>query len=348
MKQEVLNICIQKSATIKEALQQMDRVGRKLLIVTNHDLSFFGLLSIGDIQRAIIKNLSMNSAVDAILREDITVAKISDDFSVVKERMKERRNEFMPVLDENNGIVDVIFWENLFKEKRITHQINLPVIIMAGGRGSRLKPLTNIIPKPLIPISKKTIIEDIMDRFVEHGCNEFYLSVNYKADMIRYYFDSLNNSNYHIYYFQEDNPLGTAGSLSLLKGKIKTTFFVSNCDILIDEDYTEILKYHQRNKNDITLVAALKTLIIPYGTLETSENGILTSIVEKPEISYKINSGMYIIEPHILRDIPDNTFLHITDLIENIIREGGRVGVFPISENAWSDMGSLAEYKFMN
>jgi len=348
MKQEILNICIQKSATITEALRQMDKVNRKLLIVINPNLSFFGLLSIGDIQRAIIKNLPLETKIDKILREDITVACATDDLSAVKKRMKERRNELMPILDENNNIVDVIFWENLFKEKRIRSQINLPVVIMAGGRGSRLKPLTNVIPKPLIPINKKTIIEDIMDRFVEHGCHDFYISVNYKADMIRYYFDSLNNNDYQIDYFQEDNPLGTAGSLSFLKGKIATTFFVSNCDILIDEDYEEVLTYHQTNNNDITLVAALKTIAIPYGTLETSENGILTSIVEKPEINFKINSGMYIIESHILKEIPDNTFLHITDLIESLIKKGSRVGVFPVSENSWRDMGSLAEYKFVN
>lgn len=346
MKQEIFEICISRSSSVSEALKQMDAIKRKLLLVINLDNTFHSVLSIGDIQRAIIKNLPLGTKIDEILREDITVACTTDDMSAVKDRMKERRNEFMPVIDENKQIIDVIFWENLFKERRYSRQINLPVIIMAGGRGSRLKPLTNIIPKPLIPINKKTIIEDIMDRFVEHGCNEFFISVNYKADMIRYYFDSLNNHSYHINYFQENNPSGTAGSLSLLKGKINKTFFISNCDILIDEDYAEILCYHQKNKNDITIVAALKTLTIPYGTLETSENGILTSIVEKPEISYKINSGMYIIEPHILNKIPDNTFLHITDLIDNIIKENGKVGVFPISENSWKDMGSLKEYIF--
>jgi len=348
MKTKIKEICIKRDTTLAEALTQMDAVNRKLLLVVNPDNTFFSLLSIGDIQRAIIKNLPLSATVNQVVRHDVTIAKSNDDLNLVKERMKTRRNELMPILDTNNYIVDVIFWEDLFREKRITHQLKLPVVIMAGGRGSRLKPLTNVIPKPLIPINEKTIIEDIMDRFVEHGCNTFHLSVNYKADMIRYYFENLNNPSYNISYFQEDKPLGTAGSLSLLKGRIKQTFFVSNCDILIDEDYSEILNYHKNNQNEITLVAALKQFHIPYGTLETTSDGILTGLTEKPSLNFKINSGMYIIEPNILNAIPVNTFSHITDLIAQIILKGGKVGVFPVSENSWNDMGSISDLKFTN
>ena len=341
---KIKEISIQKSSSLTVALKQMDEVKRKLLIVLNEDDTFFSLISIGDIQRAIIKNLLLDTAISNVVRHDITVAKVNDDLNKVKERMKTRRNEFMPFIDSENKIVKVIFWEDLFEEKRIVKKINLPVVIMAGGRGSRLKPLTNIIPKPLIPVNNKTIIEDIMDRFVEHGCNSFYISVNYKADMIRYYFDSLNNTDYQIQYFQEDKPMGTAGSLSLLKGKIDKTFFVSNCDILIDEDYSEILNYHRNNENEITLVAAIKHFSIPYGTLETTENGILTELKEKPELIFKINSGMYIIEPQVLNLIPNDEFFHITQLIESIKARGGKIGVFPVSENSWKDMGSFNHY----
>lgn len=348
MEKKIKDICISTTATLADALKQMDVVKRKLLLVVYEDSSFFSLLSIGDIQRAIINNHALSECIKYIIRQDITIAKTSDDLSYVKERMRERRNELMPVLDEKNQIADVIFWEDLFQEKRIASQLNLPVVIMAGGRGSRLRPLTNVIPKPLIPINEKTIIEDIMDRFVQHGCNDFYISVNYKADMIRYYLNQLNSPYYHIIYFEEDKPLGTAGSLTLLEGKIDKTFFVSNCDILIDEDYGEILKYHQTNQNEITLVAALISYPIPYGTFETSNDGLLTSLTEKPELNFKINSGVYIVEPHLLSEIPTDTFFHITSLIEKILERNGRVGVFPISEKSWYDIGSLGEYRFHN
>lgn len=337
-------ISVFKRATISDALKQMDAVKKKLLLVLNDDNTFCSLLSIGDIQRAIIANRPVTTPIHEILRDEVRVAHINDNPEEIKNHIRKKRNDFMPVIDADNKIVDIIFWEDLFEDKQSLAQFDLPVVIMAGGKGSRLKPLTNVIPKPLIPINEKTIIEDIMDRFVEHGCHQFYLSVNYKADMIRYYFDALKNPAYKIDYFQEEKPLGTAGSLSLLKGKIDQTFFVSNCDILIDQDYSEIVKYHRENNNDITVVAALKHYPIPYGTIETGNNGQLLELIEKPELTFKINSGMYLIEPHILGEIPSQQMFHITDLIDHIIERKGNIGVFPVSEKSWIDIGNWNEF----
>lgn len=345
MKPGIENISINKSATIISALKQMDVEKVKLLLVQDNG-KFHSLLSIGDIQRAIIANVSLDSTVECILRKSVKVAKPSDDKNAIKAKMKERRNDFMPIVDEDNNIVDIIFWEDIsnYKETRIKAPFTLPVVIMAGGQGSRLRPLTNVLPKPLIPIGDQTMMEDIMDRFVECGCQDFYISVNYKADFIRRYFDNLDKPQYHVEYFQEDKPLGTAGSLHLLKDKINSTFFVSNCDIIIDEDYSEILDFHRQNKNEITVVAALKNYSIPYGTLETGEYGILTGLTEKPNLTFKINTGMYILEPHLISEIPSDRLYHITYLIEKLINEGRKVGVFPISEGSWTDIGNWDEY----
>jgi len=348
MKTTFQQISIRKDCSLQHALKQMDEINRKLLIVLNENDSFFSLLSIGDIQRAIIRNLPLNTKISEIVRQDITVAHPEDDLEKVKERMKIRRNELMPVIDSQNQIIDVIFWEDLFEEKRSTlpedKKLNLPVVIMAGGRGTRLAPLTNVWPKPLIPVNQKTIVEDIMDQFVEIGCNEFYLSVNYKAEVIQQYFDNLNNPFYKITYIREKKPLGTAGSLYLLKDKIHSTFFVSNCDILIEEDFTSIYEYHKTHHNEITIVAAIKSFSIPYGTIETGEGGQLKSIQEKPELSFKINTGMYILEPNLIQEIPKNDFFLITTLIEKLRKEGRKVGVFPVSEGSWKDIGNWEEY----
>jgi NDP-sugar pyrophosphorylase family protein len=215
---------------------------------------------------------------------------------------------------------------------------------MAGGKGTRLKPLTNILPKPLIPIGNKTIVEEIMDRFVDVGCNHFYMSINYKAETIKHYFGQLQNENYKIKYLHEEKSLGTAGSLSLVRDKISSTFFVSNCDIIVDEDYSEILKYHKQNENELTIVSALKHFPIPYGIIETGNAGIMTRIKEKPEFTFQINTGVYILEPHLLDEVPNNKFFHITDLIEKVQNRGGRVGVFPVSEGSWTDIGQWDEY----
>lgn len=350
MKESIRKVCIESQSSILSALKQMDAVKHRLLIVTD-DGRFRSMLSIGDIQRAIIRGMAMEKPIIGILRDKTNVASIHDSREEVEKYVKERKTEFMPIIDDDGNIVDVLFWDELFHSDVIhrSAEFNLPVIIMAGGKGTRLRPLTNVLPKPLIPIGEQTMLEDIMDRFVECGCHDFYVSVNYKAEIIKRYLDNLGKLQYHISYFQEDKPLGTAGSLHLLKDKITDTFFVSNCDIIIEEDYGEILKYHRDNHNEITVVAAIKNLAIPYGTLETREEGLLSDIKEKPEYTFKINTGMYILEPHLINEIPQDEFYHITFLIEKLMKEGRRVGVYPINEGSWIDVGNWDEYlKFVN
>lgn len=350
MSEDIRSLCIDLHEPMLAALKRMDAVKHRLLIVTEGGL-YKSLLSIGDIQRAIIRGVAMDSPVESILRDKTRAASMHDNREKVERYVKEHKTEFMPIVNDRRNIVDVVFFEELLHSNFIhrTATFNLPVIIMAGGKGTRLRPLTNVLPKPLIPIGDQTMLEDIMDRFVDCGCHEFYISVNYKADTIKRYMSNLDKPQYHITYFQEDKPLGTAGSLHLLKDKIKDTFFVSNCDIIIDEDYGEILKYHRENHNEITVVAAIKNLSIPYGTLDTKEEGLLSDIKEKPEYTFKINTGMYILEPHLISEIPENEFYHITFLIEKLIREGRRVGVYPINEGSWIDVGNWTEYlKYCN
>lgn len=344
-KKNYFEISISPSATLTDALKQMDRLMRKLLFVIEEG-KFISVLSLGDIQRALIKNLSLETAVKNVLRSEITISSPSDSFEEIKRKMYAHRIECMPVVDDKNNLLEVYFWEEVFgKESEIKNvNLNLPVVIMAGGQGTRLKPLTNVLPKPLLPIGEKTIIEEIMDKFVKVGCGSFFISVNYRSDLIKHYFDSLNNKDYSIKYFQESRPLGTAGSMYLIKSKIKSTFFVSNCDIIVNQDLDDIYQYHIENGNCITIVSALKHYKIPYGTIETCEDGILTSLSEKPELTFQINTGMYILEPDVLDYIEDDTFLHITELIECIKENGKRVGVFPVNEGAWKDIGEWDEY----
>ena len=219
----------------------------------------------------------------------------------------------------------------------------MKVVIMAGGKGTRLKPITNVIPKPLVPIGDKTILETIMDQFEEIGCTKFYMSVNYKADIIKYYLDQLDHK-YDIDYFQEDKPLGTIGSVSLLKNKISTPFFVSNCDSINEQDYRDVYDYHMDNHNDLTIVTMVKSIKIPYGVIETGEDGLMTALSEKPELTFQVNTGVYILNPSCITEIPEGEFFHITQLIEKIQSCGGRVGCFPISEHSWKDMGDWDQY----
>lgn len=335
---------INYDASLLEALKKMDALDKKLLIVVSYQ-KFAGLLSAGDIQRAIIQNKPLGTCVNKILRQNIRIASPNDDFASIKKMMFDFRMELCPVVSSTNEIIKVFFWEDIFQEQKPTPKtsFNLPVVIMAGGLGTRLRPLTHVLPKPLIPMGEKTMLEEIFQRFAIFGCNTFYISVNYKADLIKYYIEN-QNLPYSIEYFVEDKPMGTAGSLSLLSQKINQTFFVSNCDILIDQDYSEILRYHKKTQNEITIIAALKHFPIAYGTIETGESGKLIKLSEKPELTFKINSGMYLLEPHLIDEIPKNKYFHITELIEKVRQRGGNIGVFPVSEKSWKDVGNWEEY----
>ena len=330
---EYVHLTLPSGSSILDALKQMDALARKLLMVCD-DGVLNGLVSIGDIQRAILNNIQLDTNVEKIMRTNIIVASDSDSPEDIKALMLKNRAEYMPVLNQNKKIVRLVFWEDLIDEKMplAKGKMNLPVVIMAGGKGTRMKPLTNVIPKPLIPMGEKTIIETIIDQFMDAGCDDFHLSVNYKAEIIKHYFEQLNHPAYKLSYFQEEKPLGTVGSLYLLKGKITKTFFISNCDIIINTDYADILDYHNEQGNELTIVSALKHYPIPYGAVETGENGVLVKLTEKPEIIYQINSGMYILEPHLLDEIPDNKFLFSDNLYTQTILPVRKLFlIFPMS-----------------
>ncbi len=335
---------IEGNQSIMSALKQMDDVRSKLLFVFSHE-KFLGILTIGDIQRSIIRGTALDSPVCSILETDKIYASPNDSIEKTKKTMHSQRIECMPVIDDASNLVNVWFWDELFpvnsSEER--EKIDIPVVIMAGGKGTRLKPITNVIPKPLVPVGDKTILEVIMDQFEGIGCHKFYMSVNYKADMMKYYLSQLDHK-YDIEFFMEDKPLGTIGSVSLLKGKITTPFFVSNCDSINEQDYRDVYDYHVNNHNDMTIVTMVKSFKIPYGVIETGADGLMVSLSEKPELTYQVNTGVYILNPSCIDEIPEGEFFHITHLMEKIKKKGGRVGCFPVSENSWHDMGEWPEY----
>lgn len=341
---KIENKIISIDDSIISALKQMDGQRTKLVFVFNGD-KFEGILTIGDIQRSIIRQSNLSDPVSKILVKDKIYASDNDSIEQIKKVMFKELIDCMPILNSAGEIVDVLFWHDIFSEKVEDNRpkIDLPVVIMAGGKGTRLKPITNVIPKPLVPVGEQTIIEVIMNQFENIGCHKFYMSVNYKADMIKFYFAQLEHK-YDIKFFMEDKPLGTIGSVSLLKDVITTPFFVSNCDCINEQDYRDVYDYHLSNENDMTIVTMVKSFKIPYGVIETADNGLLVSIKEKPEHTYMVNTGVYILNPELINEIPSGEFFHVTDLMEKVKIRGGRVGCFPVSEKAWKDMGDWDEY----
>jgi len=336
---------VSKDSTLFEVLEKMDEQMVKLLIVTDENSHYYSLISIGDIQRAILNKTSLNTEITAILRENVVVGYVNDDLQSLKEMVFKERIEFLPIIDHNNKIHDLILLKNLGAKFKTTDILKeLSVVIMAGGKGTRLRPITYVIPKPMVPIGEKSILQIIVERFKAYGCNDFHLSVNYKEEMIAQHVKDID-LNVNFSFLREKKPSGTAGSLEYLKGKVQNTFIVSNCDIVIDQDYSEVYKYHKDNNNMLTAVAAMKRFSLPYGVMEVKDNGILTGLKEKPSMDFHVNAGVYFIEPEALDYIPINTFFNITDLMEKLMDDDKRVGVFPVSDGSWLDIGEWPQYQ---
>lgn len=342
--QDIKNEIVTLKTSLLDALRTMDKQKVKTLFVFSDD-HFEGILTIGDIQRAIIKNRALVEPISSIFDKNKVYGYENEKRDSILAKMRSLRAEVMPILNIEGELVDVWHWDECFNssEPDTRKKIELPVVIMAGGKGTRLRPITNVLPKPLIPIGEKTILEVIMDQFEKIGCHKFYMSINYKADMIKYYLSQLDH-HYNIEFFQEEEPLGTIGSVSLLKGKITTPFFVSNCDSINEQDYRDVYDYHVNNRNDMTIVTMVKSTQIPYGVIETGEDGLMIDLKEKPEYTYMVNSGVYILNPELINEIPEGQLFHITHLMETVKARGGRVGCFPVSEESWHDMGEWPEY----
>ena len=257
------------------------------------------------------------------------------------------RNYFNSVFskDQLKKIEDFIkreYKKNLIDlDKTFFEQIS--VVIMAGGIGARLKPLTEIIPKPLLPIGNKTILEHIIESFLNYNIKRFFLTVNYKAEFIKAYISELN-PNYLVDFIEEEIALGTAGSLKFLEGRIDKPFFVSNCDVFVKTSFRKIYDFHLKNNFDLTLVGALEKMQIPFGVCQVAPDFSLIQMHEKPVSYHIVNVGLYVINPSVLRIIPYNKFYDITDLIEDMKKQGMRIGVYPISHNSWVNLGSKEDY----
>ena len=250
----------------------------------------------------------------------------------------------LPVLNKRGIITDIIFAHGLDVDNR--KQVDIPVVMMAGGLGTRLYPYTKILPKPLIPVGEQPIAEMIMDRFRDFGCHDFTMIVNYKKGMIKSYFNELEK-DYHVDFADEDVFMGTGGGLCLLKGKIGTPFFFTNCDTLLDVDFGDIYEYHRAHGNLVTMICAFKHYTVPYGVVELGEDGGIAAMREKPELDFLTNTGVYVVEPRVVEEMRDGEFIGFPDVIERYRQAGEKVGVYPISESSWMDMGQLEELEKM-
>ena len=341
------DITVTTDITIRQAMKQLSQSGEKCLVILDNKGILLGTLSDGDLRKAILNGSEMSDSIQQICQYNPTIL-IDGEYEKedVKKIFTQQKFDLIPIVNDRGELIDIFSWDEIFDKgkKDQKEKLNVPVVIMAGGKGTRMEPFTKVLPKPLVPIHEKPIIEHIIERFVEIGCSDFYLTVNYKGKILKAFFEELR-PEYNVVFVDEMEPLGTAGSLQYLNGKFNKPFFVTNCDIIIKADYASLYEFHQKGGYDVTLVASAIEYVIPYGTCELNSDGHLSHINEKPQYDYLINTGLYLLNPEILKLIPANKFYHITHLIEEVINNGQKVGVFPIDDDAWIDVGQWAEYK---
>lgn len=326
---------ITENCTVIEAMKLLDTTAKKVLFVAE-DNKLLASLTDGDIRRWILSNGEMIAKVNNVANYNPKYV-LHNDIDSAYSLMKHYSVDALPSVDSDMKIISII---SKYEEDINKGNLKVPVVIMAGGLGTRLYPYTKILPKPLIPLGDIPISEYIINKFTEAGCDNFYLLLNHKKNMIKAYFNDIER-DYEIKYIDEDKPLGTGGGLSLLKGELSKPFILSNCDIIINENYEKVYEYHKKEGNFITIVCSLKHMTIPYGVIEIDNNGNITDMKEKPQMTFLTNTGMYVVDNRVIDELEENTEIGFPDIIDRYRKENEKVGVYPISEDAWMDMGQF-------
>jgi len=333
---------ITENQSVLEAMKQIDATANQILLVAENNI-LKAIITDGDIRRHLLRGGKLEDRVKEIANYNPRFI-FEKDKDKSRELMKKWSILSLPIVSETLEIQSIDFLKDYEIGRKVS--VNAPVVIMAGGLGTRLYPYTKILPKPLIPIGEIPITEHIINHFMEYECNEFHFIVNHKKNMIKAYFSEVEK-NYKIEFHDEEKQLGTGGGLFLLKGKLDSTFFLTNCDILIRANYKEIYDFHKQNGNMITIVAAYKHLTIPYGIINMINNGEIASMQEKPEYSFLTNTGFYVVEADVVNRLENDKAIGFTDIIEQQKSLGEKIGVFPVSEGCWLDMGQLEELERM-
>lgn len=342
-------LTITADASVKIALKQLDLTTEKTLLVVDSSDKFLGAITDGDIRRHLLCGGELDEIIRPVYNPRAYTVKAGHfNVDAVRSMMLELKILVVPVVDDHGKIVDVVLFDEVVDRKESTRRfslgnIDIPVVIMAGGKGTRLTPFTQVLPKPLIPIGEKTILEIIMESFEQFHVTKFFFTLNYRGAMIKAYFDSIEK-NSDITYLWEKDFCGTAGSLELLPGDIADTFIVSNCDIIVKADYAEALKFHKESQADLTVMSSIQHHVIPYGVVEYGEQGVVSGIKEKPEFSFPINTGVYIVNKSCLKMIPHGKVFNMTHMMEELIANGGRVVTYLVNERDYIDVGHWEEY----
>ena len=336
------------TATIKAALKQLDDCADKLLIVVDSQQCLLGTFTDGDIRRSLLKGHTLDESIEGLYCKDCFSIH-ENDFSsqLAATACQDKQYLGLPIVDDANRVTD---YYSYYKQSHSTKKVvskqysDIPVVIMGGGKGTRMKPISDVFPKPLIPINGKPMIDHVIDYFRRIAVDTFHITLNYKSELMKAYFNSIEK-NYSVNFVVEEFFMGTAGSVALLKDDLPDTFIVSNCDCLVNTDFNAVLDQHFEKQSLLTVVCSIQHHQIPYGKINYKEGGELVSIEEKPELSMPINTGVYVVNKKALDFINTESLFHMSHLMEALVKESLPVHCYFVSEKEFVDFGQWKEYQ---
>jgi len=327
-----------KNVTIADVLKNLNKSGLRISLIVNDKKEFQGTISDGDIRRALINGKDQKTSIEEIINKNALIVTPEINPEIVLQLMVKNKVQQIPVVNENQKITGLYLWDEVISQKKISNVM----VIMAGGKGSRLGQYTKNCPKPLLPVNGKPMLEKIIERAKSQGFENFLISINYLGQMIKNYFSRGEKWNVKIDYLEEDKPLGTAGALSLIPFKLKLPFVVSNCDIISDFHYGELLDFHCKHNTEATMAVRIHEWENPYGVVQTKGVDII-NFEEKPVVRSHINAGAYVLEPSVIDFIKKNENLDMPTLFSRLKEKNLRTIVYPVHES-WLDIGRPEDY----
>ena len=335
------NIKLSIDSTIKNALKTISEGALKIAVVVDDEGKLLGTLTDGDIRRGLLKGMNLNSSIKSLISKTPTVAKISDTKEEILKLALLKKIHQIPVVDKNGKVLGINEIEELVKVKEKMNK----VVLMVGGDGVRLRPLTKDIPKPMLKVGNKPILHTIVEKFAACGYVNIVMCVNYKSKVIQDYFGDGSKFGVNIEYVLEKNKMGTAGALSLLKDKLFKPFFVMNGDLLTTLDFEKMLDFHLEQNSKATMCVREHKVEVPYGVVNLIDENII-SIEEKPRHTFFVNAGIYILDPECISLIPEE-FYDMPSLFKKMILNNKKTISFPLQEY-WLDVGRLVDYDKAN
>lgn len=334
----VLEISVRAVLPLREALSVMDKGGEGFLVVTEADGSVVGVVSDGDVRRALIHGVSLEVPVASVMNRDFKFWPQGSPRDAAAKYLKTLKCRQLPILDSARKLIDILFSDHLDEMRR-----DNPAVIMAGGRGVRLRPITESVPKPMLKIGDKPFLQNTLEILIDQGFRTFYFCVNYLAEQIVEHFGDGSRWGVNIRYVHEDKELGTAGALALIEDAGVRPCLVMNGDLVTKLDFGSLLDFHEAHGNAATMAVRTMEFQVPFGVVETSGSKVV-EIKEKPVSTHLVNAGIYVVNPSCFRKIPKGEAIDMPSFLATLIRTNQLVGYFPIYES-WLDIGRLEDYQ---